>query len=106
MLVNFEGVEVGTRLKVREDLGEDAYYGAVDTHRIMRELRGEIVTVTKKIASALVLVGTSENPDSTITRESDGWKFRWSPQMFEFIVKEDECDIDLIDILSGGDVDA
>lgn len=48
MLVNFEGVEVGTRLKVREDLGEDAYYGAVDTHRIMRELRGEIVTVTKK----------------------------------------------------------
>ena len=105
MLENFENVEVGTRLKVREDLGDDTYYGSIDTHRIMREFRGEIVTVTEKLDDELVHVGTSENPDSTIIREVDGWKFNWSPQMFEFIVNGNESNIDLMDILSGGDTD-
>lgn len=104
MLESFKGVEIGTRLKLRDDLvGEWTYDHVICTQDMARH-RGEIVFVTEFISGNFnplyngnVYVGASPDIDTTLKR--NGWKWIWTPRMFECIVEGKIQDVSLLDML-------
>lgn len=102
VLDSFDGVEIGTRLKVRDDLVEEQSYDHVVCTQEMASHRGETVFVTGIISEhstqkyiGNVHVGTS--PDITLKRGN--WRWVWSPGMFECIVDGQVEVVSLLDIL-------
>lgn len=107
MLDNFDRVTIGTKLKLRDDLNYDGDYNNVICTPDMVKHRGEIVVVTEfcdlssPYYANCIHVGTSEDADTTFCH-SNGWKWVWSPSMFECIVDNEVQPVSLIDLLSEG----
>ena len=107
MLKNFDGVTIGTKLKLRDDLNDERRYNNIPCMLDMAKHRGEIVVVTEfcnlsePFYADCIHVGTSEDADTTFCHP-DGWKWAWSPSMFECIVDNEVQPVSLIDLLSEG----
>lgn len=102
MLDSFDGVTVGTRLKVVTNLNVCDIYGDFGASAKMCDLRGDIVTVTKILDGYdnVINVGSSSDFSSTYRRDTDwGTPWFWTPSMFECIVDDD---ISLLNLLSEG----
>lgn len=89
-MLNFDGVEIGTRLKVIDNLCAGDEFGVVNLNHYnanstMAEKRGTIVTVRSFTEGAYREV---------LEIEEDCWY--WRPGMFESIVE----DVSLIDLLT------
>ena len=112
MLDSFDGVKIGTRLKLRDDLKEGEVYNNVICTPDMTTHRGEIVVVTEyyfgsnPYYSCCIHVGTSEDANTTFQHPDRDWKWVWSPQMFDCIVDGEIQDVSLFDMLSGGESSA
>lgn len=111
MLKSFDGVRIGTRLKLRDDLrGETTYDNVVCTY-IMATYRGAIVTVTDFCHDdsyphydGCVHIGSSVDINTTFKYMdiNNVWLWKWSPSMFECIVDNEVQPVCLIDLLSEG----
>lgn len=102
MLESFDGVTVGTQLKVATDLNVFDIYGDFGASAEMCDLRGDIVTVTKILDGYdnTINVGSSSDFSSTYRRDSPlGTPWYWTPSMFECIINDD---ISLFGLLQGG----
>lgn len=108
MLYNFEGVTVGTWLKIRDDLNIHFEYDNINVNDEMVELSGQIVCVTSTDTRCpdTVHVGTSNLLESSFGDGNDDpiWSYWvWTPSMFDYIVDGEIQDISLFDMLSGGE---
>lgn len=111
MLYSFEGVTVGTRLKIRDDLDTHLRYDNINVSNEMVELSGQIVCVTSTDTRhpGTVYVGTSNLLESSFSDGSNypPWSYWvWSPSMFDYIVDSEIQDVSLFDMLSGGESNA
>lgn len=108
MLKNFDGVTIGTKLKLRDDLNDEWHYNNVMCTPDMIRHRGEIVVATEYYCGSnpyyanCIHVGTSEDVDTTFCHPDGTWKWVWSPSMFECIVDNEVQPVSLIDLLSEG----